>query len=168
MLADTVSLQASLYISANSIPTPGAVGITETGFVTMFKSILPDHQVMPAMLLTRFINLYGFMIISAIITIIAFLRADHDRKHKKPRLDKRQNCLRIKQTIEFRKKNTYTFYFEIQRPPKFWGSYSLEQLISNCFWNNLFQLFGVLLNCKNYLRRIEPLMIIRCTSLVPS
>ncbi|HHX36897.1 MAG TPA: flippase-like domain-containing protein, partial [Clostridiaceae bacterium] len=71
MYSDTLALQAILYISANSIPTPGAVGITETGFVTMFQSILPSEQVMPAMLLTRLINLYGFLIISITVSIIA-------------------------------------------------------------------------------------------------
>lgn len=80
MFLDTFSLQAVLYISSDFFPTPGAVGITETGFITMFQSILPKDQVMPAMLLTRGINLYGFLVISAFITMYAFLSINRDNK----------------------------------------------------------------------------------------
>lgn len=66
------SLQAVLHVSSDFFPTPGAVGLTETGFITMFQSILPANQVMPAMLLTRGINLYGFLILSAVVTLISF------------------------------------------------------------------------------------------------
>lgn len=80
MCGDFLSLQAMLYVATSAIPTPGAVGITETGFITMFASVLPDQQIMPAMLLTRMVNLYGFLIVSAIITVISFTRVDKDNK----------------------------------------------------------------------------------------
>ena len=71
------SLQAVLHVSSDFFPTPGAVGLTETGFITMFQSVLPANQVMPAMLLTRGINMYGFLVLSAIVTLISFFTASH-------------------------------------------------------------------------------------------
>ena len=77
---DTFALQSVLYTATSAVPTPGAVGITESGFITMFNTIMPAHQVLPGMFLTRVINLYGFLIISAIISIYAFIRVKHDRQ----------------------------------------------------------------------------------------
>ncbi len=65
-------LQSVLYMSTSALPTPGAVGITESGFITMFESVLPKEMVMPAMILTRIINLYGFLLIAACFTLWAF------------------------------------------------------------------------------------------------
>ena len=67
----TFNLQSVLYVSTSAMPTPGAVGITESGFITMFKSVLPHDKVLPAMILTRVINLYGFLIISALVVLWA-------------------------------------------------------------------------------------------------
>lgn len=84
MYLDSLALQSVLYISSSAVPTPGAVGITESGFVTMFASILPPHLVVPAMLLTRIIQLYGFLILSAVITIAALFRVNHGRTPAPP------------------------------------------------------------------------------------
>lgn len=69
---ETFNLQSVLYMSTSAMPTPGAVGITESGFMTMFESVLPHEQVLPAMILTRVINLYGFLIISALVVMWSF------------------------------------------------------------------------------------------------
>lgn len=69
---ETFNLQSILYISTSAMPTPGAVGITESGFITMFESVLPHEQVLPAMILTRVINLYGFLIIAALVVLWSF------------------------------------------------------------------------------------------------
>lgn len=65
-------LQAVLYMATSAMPTPGAVGVTEGGFISMFSKILPATVVMPAMILTRVVNLYGFLIISALVTMWSF------------------------------------------------------------------------------------------------
>lgn len=68
----TFSLQSVLFLASSGFPTPGAVGITEKGFVTMFRNVLPDGQVESAMILARFINFYAFLVICAIVTVFAF------------------------------------------------------------------------------------------------
>lgn len=79
----TLSLQSVFNLAVSGFPTPGAVGLTESGFVTMFSSVFPDGKVMSAMILTRFINLYAFLVISAVITLFAFARAGS--KHSRMR-----------------------------------------------------------------------------------
>lgn len=68
-----VALQSVLYVSSAFVPTPGAVGVTESSFLTLFSDVLRSDQLVPAMILTRIINLYGFFIISGIISAQAFL-----------------------------------------------------------------------------------------------
>ncbi len=72
-LDECLALQSVLYLSTSAVPTPGAVGVTESGFVTMFESILPSQQVVPAMFLTRLINFYAFVIIAGIVSAIAMI-----------------------------------------------------------------------------------------------
>lgn len=68
-----VALQSVLYISSAFVPTPGAVGVTESSFLALFSDVLRSDQLVPAMILTRIINLYGFLIISGIISAQALL-----------------------------------------------------------------------------------------------
>lgn len=72
LLWESFSLQSVLYMAVSAMPTPGAVGVTESGFVTMFESILPESEVMAAMILTRVVNLYGFLLIAAAVTLWSF------------------------------------------------------------------------------------------------
>ncbi|MDO5033451.1 MAG: lysylphosphatidylglycerol synthase transmembrane domain-containing protein [Eubacteriales bacterium] len=73
------ALQSVLTLAVSGFPTPGAVGITEGGFVAMFSGLFPPGQVESAMILTRLINFYVFLILAAIITIIAFATAKKDK-----------------------------------------------------------------------------------------
>lgn len=79
ILFPSFCLQAVLTLAVSGFPTPGAVGISEGGFVTMFSGLLPKGMLESTMILTRFINLYAFLIISVIITILAFLTANINR-----------------------------------------------------------------------------------------
>lgn len=74
-----VALQSVLYLSSAFVPTPGAVGVTESSFLTLFSDVLRSDQLVPAMILTRIINLYGFLIISGIISAQAFLFEKRDK-----------------------------------------------------------------------------------------
>ena len=76
LLEDSFSMQAVLNIAASLVPSPGAVGLTEGGFLQLFGNIVPDKQLIPALLLTRVINLYVFLLIAAVITTICFIRVD--------------------------------------------------------------------------------------------
>ena len=55
--------QAVLYGTVSGIPSPGAVGVTEGGFIEIFKTIFPEHLLRSAMILNRGINFYLLMVI---------------------------------------------------------------------------------------------------------
>lgn len=84
ILIQSFSLQAVLTLAVSGFPTPGAVGITEGGFVAMFSGLFPPGKVESTMILTRVINFYAFLLLSALITIFAFAtaRKDHARMQK--------------------------------------------------------------------------------------
>lgn len=75
ILWPSFSLQAILFLATSGFPTPGAVGITEGGFVAMFRNVLPAGKVESAMILTRVINFYAFLILCAILSVLAFVFA---------------------------------------------------------------------------------------------
>lgn len=86
----TFATGSVLNMAAAGFPTPGATGVTESGFVAMFQNLFPNGQVVPVMLLCRFINFYGILILSAIMSIRAFSQAGrtgnrmhHLRRRKK-------------------------------------------------------------------------------------
>lgn len=65
-----VSIQSILYATVSGIPSPGAVGVTEGGFLEIFKKVIPQNMISSAMLLNRGISFYLLIIISAIITVL--------------------------------------------------------------------------------------------------
>ena len=69
-----VSIQAILFATVSGIPSPGAVGVTEGGFIEIFKSVFPQNMISGAMLLNRGISFYLLVIISAIVTTINILK----------------------------------------------------------------------------------------------
>ena len=69
-----VSIQAILFATVSGIPSPGAVGVTEGGFIEIYKSVFPQNMISGAMLLNRGISFYLLVIISAIVTIINILK----------------------------------------------------------------------------------------------
>lgn len=69
-----VSIQAILFATVSGIPSPGAVGVTEGGFIEIYKSVFPQKMISSAMLLNRGISFYLLVIISAIVTIINILK----------------------------------------------------------------------------------------------
>lgn len=73
-----LALQAVLYISVSSIPLPGAVGVSEAGFLNIYKLLFPAELLSSAMLLSRGISFYLFVILSGIV-ILFF----HVKKHSK-------------------------------------------------------------------------------------
>lgn len=69
-----VSIQAMLYATVSGIPSPGAVGVTEGGYIEIFKAIIPNNMINSAMLLNRGISFYLLIIISGIVTLINMLK----------------------------------------------------------------------------------------------
>ena len=74
-----IALQAILYATVSGIPSPGAVGVSEGGFV--FKKIYPEVMVSSAMLLNRGINFYLLVIISGAVVILNTLKGKKVEKN---------------------------------------------------------------------------------------
>ena len=68
------SLQSVLYLSVSILPLPGTVGVNETGFSLLYSKIIPKSYVDSAMLLTRGVSFYLFVIITGITLLIINLR----------------------------------------------------------------------------------------------
>ncbi len=63
------SMQSVLYASTSGIPSPGAVGVSEGGFLEIFRSVYSKDTIRSAMLINRGINFYLFVIISALVVV---------------------------------------------------------------------------------------------------
>lgn len=64
-----VFMESVLYISVSSLPFPGAVGISEGSFLTMFKMFFPKNILSSAMLISRGISFYLFVIITGLLIL---------------------------------------------------------------------------------------------------
>ena len=80
---EIVTMQSVLYATVSGIPSPGAVGVSEGGFLEIFKVVFPKTIINGAMLLSRGINFYLFVIVSAIIVIINIIRQKREDKVEK-------------------------------------------------------------------------------------
>lgn len=69
-----LTLQAVLYATVSGIPSPGAVGVSEGGFLGIFKNAFPETIISSAMLLSRGVNFYLLIIISSIVVIVSTLK----------------------------------------------------------------------------------------------
>lgn len=68
------SLQSVLYLSVSVLPLPGTVGVNETGFSLLYNPIIAKNIVDSAMLLTRGVSFYLYVIITGIILLVISLR----------------------------------------------------------------------------------------------
>lgn len=75
-----MSLQALLYTTVSGIPSPGSVGVSEGGFLGIFRNVFPETLINSAMILNRVINFYLLVTVSAVIVIICTLK---DKKKEK-------------------------------------------------------------------------------------
>ena len=55
---DILTLQAVLYATVSGIPSPGSVGVSEGGFLGIFRNAFPETVISSAMLLSRGANFY--------------------------------------------------------------------------------------------------------------
>lgn len=75
-----LAVQSLLTIAVSSLPLPGAVGATESGFMTLFKVFFSANLLMPAMVLSRGISFYAFLLISGIATLAVHLRCSRGER----------------------------------------------------------------------------------------
>lgn len=66
--------QALVTLAVSSLPLPGAVGPAEGGFVRAFTPLFGAGLVTPAMLVSRGISFYAFLLISGCVTLAVHLR----------------------------------------------------------------------------------------------
>lgn len=76
-----VSLQAILFATVSGIPSPGAVGVSEGGFLELFKNIYTKEQIGGAMLLNRGVNFYLFVIASSVVVIVCSIKDKKEIKN---------------------------------------------------------------------------------------
>lgn len=67
---EIITIQSILYATVSGIPSPGAVGVTEGGFIEIYKLVFPTNMISGAMLLNRGISFYLLVAISGMITLI--------------------------------------------------------------------------------------------------
>lgn len=64
---DIVLVQASVYIAVDMLPVPGAQGITEAMYGSVFRQIFPGRYLVASMCITRGISFYAVMAIGLIV-----------------------------------------------------------------------------------------------------
>ena len=75
-----ITMQSVLYATVSGIPSPGAVGVSEGGYIELFGYIYGENMISSAMLINRGINFYLFVLISCVVVIISTLK---DKKQEK-------------------------------------------------------------------------------------
>lgn len=68
------AMQAILYATVSGLPLPGAVGISETVFIEIFKRAFGISLISASMLLSRGTTFYLYLIISLFVVTINFLK----------------------------------------------------------------------------------------------
>ena len=82
-IAEILMMQAVLYATVSAIPSPGAIGVSEGGYIAIFSHIYTQNMVSSAMLLNRGINFYLLIIIGAIVTLINIFKSQKMLKKEK-------------------------------------------------------------------------------------
>ena len=57
-----------LALSMESLPIPGAAGVMEGAFVLFYAGVFGENLVLPAMLLTRGLNYYFWLILGGLVS----------------------------------------------------------------------------------------------------
>lgn len=89
-IIEIIALQAILYATVSGIPLPGAVGVSEGGFLGIFEVVFTKEKVNSAMLINRGISFYLFVLISGIVVMINIFKVKKDKKENKLLEDKKE------------------------------------------------------------------------------
>ena len=66
------TLQGMISVSVDMLPLPGGMGISEKLFLSIFQPVCGKNFVLPVMVVSRGISYYTQLIISAIMTGVAY------------------------------------------------------------------------------------------------
>lgn len=80
--AQMAGLQALLTLAVCNLPLPGAVGPAEGGFVKAFAAVFGAELVTPAMLVSRGISFYAFLLVSFGAAMAVHLRTRRESRAK--------------------------------------------------------------------------------------
>ena len=85
-----LALQSVLYISVSAIPSPGTVGVSEGGFLIIYSLLFPNEILSSAMLLSRGVSFYLFVMVSGILILLfnfrkSYFRLEQNYKRRKTR-----------------------------------------------------------------------------------
>ena len=83
-----ITMQSILYATVSGIPSPGAVGVSEGGYIAIFSNIYAENKISSAMLISRGISFYLFVALSCIIVSINTIR---DKKEQNLKLTELKN-----------------------------------------------------------------------------
>lgn len=82
-ILEIITMQSILYATVSGIPSPGAVGVTEGGFMAIFGNLFPKHMLEGAMLLNRGINFYLLVVISSIVVMVNAIKDKKEHEELK-------------------------------------------------------------------------------------
>ena len=68
-LGKVMTLQAAVYIAVDMLPVPGAQGITELMYKSIFLSVFTSKYLMPSLCVTRGINFYFLLILGMLVVL---------------------------------------------------------------------------------------------------
>ena len=74
-------LQSAIAVSADMLPLPGGMGVSEGLFLRIFEPVFGEALVLPAMVLSRGVEFYCRLLFTAALSLVAF--AVLGRPHKK-------------------------------------------------------------------------------------
>ncbi|MCI8422146.1 MAG: flippase-like domain-containing protein [Lawsonibacter sp.] len=75
-----VGVQALVTLAVCNLPLPGAVGPAEGSFVSAFAPVFGASMVTPAMLISRGISFYAFLVISCAVAVCVHLRTSRESR----------------------------------------------------------------------------------------
>lgn len=73
-LLTMILLQALLFFSVSSLPLPGAVGLTEGGFLLLYRALFPAALLPSAMVLSRGVSFYLVLLVSGLFLSVTWVR----------------------------------------------------------------------------------------------
>ena len=77
---ELITMQSILFATVSGIPSPGAVGVSEGGYIALFGNIYAENMINTAMLIARGVSFYLYVFISLIIVMIYTIK---DKKEEK-------------------------------------------------------------------------------------
>lgn len=72
-ILEMMTIQALLSLAVGSLPLPGAVGVSEGGFMMLYRIFFTSSMLLPAMMLSRGISFYFMLLFSGAVVILVQL-----------------------------------------------------------------------------------------------